>query len=289
MVAQSQHSPNAPLAGKVIATLESRRAQELSSLISRHGGTPYSAPALREVTLDNREDVRAFIERLIVGDVSMIIFLTGVGARTLLDMAATIGRHEALLQALNSMTVVARGPKPVAVLKQHAVHIDLVPPEPNTSQELLALLRPLDLRGKVVAIQHYGEPNVFLRDALLDLGAELLEVSLYRWELPEDQGPLSQFLEDVQRGSIDVVAATSQAQVRNLFTLAEHFGQEKALRDVLNGAVVVAAVGPVAARAWQERGVTTQIVPEHPKMGHLILAIAEHFQRRHTKEAHPAL
>ena len=151
------------------------------------------------------------------------------------------------------------------------------------------MLRPVDLRGKVVAIQHYGEPNVFLRDALLDLGAELLEVSLYRWELPEDQGPLSRFLEDVQRGSIDVVAATSQAQVRNLFTLAEHFGQEKALRDVLNGAVVVAAVGPVAARAWQERGVTTQIVPEHPKMGHLILAIAEHFQRRHTKEAHPAL
>lgn len=251
----------------------------MASLIARHGGVAYSAPALKEAPLSNGGEVAAFIEQAIAGPVDIIIFLTGVGARALLEAASRQDRLEELLTSLGRMTVVARGPKPVAVLRGYKVRIDLVPPEPNTSQELLKLLLPLGLKGKTIAVQHYGQTNVFLRDALLEAGARVLEVSLYRWELPDDQGPLLRFLEDVQRGSIHVVAGTSQAQVQNLFSLARSFGWEEALCKALNSSVAVAAVGPVCARAWQEYGVKVDIVPEHPKMGHLVLAIADYCQK----------
>lgn len=263
----------ADLQGKVVATFEARRSQEMAGLIARNGGVPYTAPALREVPLDNAGEVEAFVERVIARPPDIFICLTGVGTRALLERSGE--RQPELLRALDRCTVVARGPKPVAVLRQKNVRIDLVPPEPNTSHELLEMLRPLGLRGKTVAIQHYGEPNVFLCDALVSEGVELLEVSLYRWEMPEDEGPLRRFLSDVQEGRIDVVAATSKSQVRNLFGLAEHFEQGEALRSAL-GRLVIAAVGPVTAEEWRAFGVKVDVEPEHPHMGHLVLAIGEY-------------
>ncbi|MSQ27958.1 MAG: uroporphyrinogen-III synthase [Dehalococcoidia bacterium] len=261
------------LDGRVVAVLEARRAGDMASLITRQGGTPYPAPALKEVPLENQGEVAQFVDRMATESVSVAIFLTGVGAAALLAAAESLGRLSEVLGALSRAIVVARGPKPVAVLKRYGVRVDLVPPEPNTSRELLEQLEGLDLPGKLVALQHYGQPNVFLRDALLARGAQLLEVSLYGWEMPDDRGPLTAFLADVQRGGIDAVAATSQAQVHNLFRLAAHFGQAEALRAALNQSVAVAAVGPVCARAWVDQGVAVDIEPEHPKMGHLVLAI----------------
>ncbi|MBM2826755.1 MAG: Uroporphyrinogen synthase, uroporhyrinogen decarboxylase [Dehalococcoidia bacterium] len=277
------------LNGKVVATLEARRASEMAGLISRHGGVPYSAPAMREVPLDNRGEVAAFVDRLIAGPLDVLICLTGGGTRALLEAADGMGRLPEVIGALSKIIVVARGPKPVAVLRQYGVRIDYVPPEPNTSQELLEMIRPLELSGKVVAMQHYGEPNVFLREALLSLGAHVFEVSLYQWALPEDKEPLVRFLADIQSGGIDVVAATSKTQIHNLFAVAKSLGKVESLRDSLNTSVSVAAVGPVAAQAWRDWGVSVDIIPVHPKMGHLVLAIAEHFQSKHPEEVKAAV
>lgn len=272
------------LDGVVVASLEARRKAEMASLISRHGGTPYSAPALREVPLDNRDEVAAFIQRFTTEPVSLLICLTGVGTRALLQTATALGKLEDVLTTLARITVMARGPKPVAVLREYRVRIDLVPPEPNTSRELLEMLQPLELKGKLIAIQHYGEPNRFLREALLDQGVRLLEVSLYQWALPEDLEPLARFLADVRQGQIQVVATTSKTQVHNLFALAEEQNVVDELRGVLNRSVVVAAVGPVCAQAWKDWGVRVDIIPEHPHMGHLIAAIADHCERHGPKK-----
>ncbi len=268
----------ADLQGKTIALLEARRASELAGLIARHGGVPYAAPALREAPLDNQPEVAAFLDRLVAGPVDIVVFLTGVGATALLQAAERMGTLEAVKAALQRAAVVARGPKPVAALRPYGLHCDVVAPEPNTTTEVLAVLRSLGLRDKVVAVQHYGERNLPLCDALLAEGAHLLEVSLYSWAMPEDPQPLTRFIQDVQRGVIAAVCATSQAQVANLFRLAEHFGEADALRRALNGGVVVVAVGPVCAAAWRAHGVAVDVEPGHPKMGQMVLALAAHLQ-----------
>jgi uroporphyrinogen-III synthase len=133
----------------------------------------------------------------------------------------------------------------------------------------------VELRGRTVAVQHYGETNLELRGALEERGAAVRDLHLYRWALPEDEGPVVELVDALARGEVACVAVTSQAQVANLFAIAQSHGRDGELRRVLAGPVLVAAVGPVCARALEAEGVRAGVVAAPPKMGPLVLAIAE--------------
>ena len=72
------------LSGKIIAITEARRAAELASLITKLGGVPYSAPAVREIPRRDLAPALEVLARICRGEVSIIIFLTGVGTRAFL-------------------------------------------------------------------------------------------------------------------------------------------------------------------------------------------------------------
>lgn len=266
------------LCGKTIAITEARRATELSDLIRKLGGVPYSAPAVREVPLRELEPARAVLDRICRGEVAAIIFLTGVGTRAFFGLAGEGGKREALLKAFQEMLVVARGPKPIAVLREAGVRIDLVPKEP-TSEGLLSALAEYELNGKVVALQLYGEENPFLVQGLTTRGATVLEIPLYEWALPEDQEPLIRLVRDLIWGAIDVLAFTSSPQIKHLFAVAEYLGLRERLLGALRDSVTVAVVGPVCEAALTELGIIPRIQPDKPTMGLLIHAVADYLQR----------
>jgi uroporphyrinogen-III synthase len=267
------------LAGTRVALLEARRSSELAELVRRQGGEPICAPAVRESVLDCTEEVKAFVGSIVDGSIDVIIFLTGVGVSTLFREAEKIGRLPDLLEALNEVTTVCRGPKPVAALKRSGVHVSIVAPEPNTSTELLEAIAGLDLQDKGVAMTHYGERNTYLVEALKARGARLLEICLYEWLMPEDVQPLRSLVDEVIGGNMDVVAFTSQIQIRHLYQVAEEAGRARELTAALNEKSVVASVGPTCTGVLQSFGVEPRIIPDHPKMGHLVLAISDYFKR----------
>ncbi len=269
----------ASLEGKTIALTEARRAPELATLVSKLGGTPYPAPAVREVLRRDRGPALAAIERMLQGEVAAIVFMTGVGARALLTLAGEAGQRDALLAAFARMLVVARGPKPVAVLREVGLRPDVVPTEP-TSEGVLTALAPRDLRGRRVAVQLSGDDSRLLLDGLRARGAEVLDVALYEWALPEDVGPLERLARDAVAGRIDVIAFTSAPQVRHLFLVAERLGLAEPLTATLRGRVLTAVVGPVCRAALAERGITPAIEAEKGTMGALIHAIAQHGSAR---------
>jgi uroporphyrinogen-III synthase len=267
------------LAGTRVALLEARRSSELAELVRRQGGEPVCAPAVRESVLDCAEDVKAFVSSIVDGSIDVIIFLTGVGVTTLFREAEKVGRLPDLLEALNEVTTVCRGPKPVAALKRSGVHVSIVAPEPNTSAELLEALAHVDLQDKGVAMTHYGERNTYLVEALRARGARLLEICLYEWLMPEDVQPLRSLVDEVIGGKMDVVAFTSQIQIRHLYQVAEEAGRAGELTAALNEKAVVASVGPTCTGVLQSFGVEPRIIPDHPKMGHLVLAISDYIKR----------
>ena len=167
------------LNGKVIAYVEARMRSEMGSLIQRHGGVPYSAPVLQEIYLKDSPDVQRLVEDVCTGAVEVMVLLTGVGTQALIETAAAMGRKDEFIRCLDQRTVVARSPKPARVLRQHHVHIDIMPPEPFTTQELNKAVDELDLGGKQVAVQSYGAPNSVLTRNLMDRGATVREVTLY--------------------------------------------------------------------------------------------------------------
>ena len=267
--------PAASLRGKTIALTEARRAAELASLITKLGGIPYSAPAVREVPRRDRGPALDVLDRICRHEVAAIIFLTGVGTRAFLGLAAEAGKREALLTALQEMLVVARGPKPIAVLREAGVRIDLVPEEP-TSEGLLSALADHELRGKVVAVQLYGEDNPLLVEGLMAREATVLEIPLYEWALPEDQEPLIRLIHDLLGGRIDVLAFTSSPQIKHLFAVAEHLGLRNEVVGALRNRLTVAVVGPVCEAALREHGITPQIQPDKGTMGALVHSIADY-------------
>ena len=272
----------ADLKGRRIVVLEARMPSELGSLVSRHGGQPISAPALREAALPMRDDARSVVSGITAREIHAVVFLTGVGARALIQAADELGKKDEFLDALRETTVICRGPKPVAVLRPLNVPIRLVAPSPYTSEDLLTAIKDsgLALSGTRVVLQHYGEVNAWLRGELEALGAQILEVSLYSWELPEDTGPVIDAINTIIRGDADAVMLTTQSQAHNLFRIAEAEALSDELRAALTSRVTVASVGPVCTRALRDHGVEPHVEPENPKMGPLVLALADYLDAR---------
>jgi uroporphyrinogen-III synthase len=273
------------LDGLRVALLESRLSTELSELVRRSGGLPYAVPAVREVP--RLDTIPAFIDALIAGRFSAVIFLTGVGARMLLEEAERLGSLEGALTALRATTVVCRGPKPSAALRRYDVAAHVKPVEPYTSKELLDALSGIDLDGKPVALLHYGEPNQPLADALKARGAQLDECILYEWMLPDDCAPLESLIQDLVDGHVDAIAFTSQVQCRHLFEVAANLGRSDALARALNDHTIVAVIGPVCATALRANGVIPDVIPAHPKMGPLIAALADYVELTAASHAAP--
>ena len=252
--------------------------EELAGLVERLGGTPYCVPAVREAPLPHLEHVAAFVDALCAGRFSVVVLLTGVGVAALLREADGEGRLAETLNALRQTTTVCRGPKPSAVLRRHDVPIRLSAAEPYTTKELLDALLAIDIDRKAVALLHYGERSSELADALKARGAELEELCLYEWLMPDDVEPLRTLVRELIDGRVDAVAFTSQVQCRHLFQVAAGLGRSDELADALNSRIVVAAIGPVCAAALNTLGVTPRVLPAHPKMGPMVAALADYFE-----------
>jgi uroporphyrinogen-III synthase len=262
-----------------VAVLEARRSTELAELVRRLGGEPCAVPAVREVA--HLERVPAFLDALQARRVEIAIFLTGVGVARLLEEARRLGRIDATLSALCTMTTVCRGPKPSAVLRQHGVPVTIRAAPPHTTTEVLDALAAVSLAGRATALLHYGERSERLADALRARGALVEEVCLYDWQLPEETDSLAALGREIVRGDIQAVMFTSQIQCRHLFAVAARAGFAEALADALKSRVVVAAIGPVCADALQHYGVTPHVLPSQARMGYLVTELAEYLETHH--------
>jgi uroporphyrinogen-III synthase len=256
-----------------VAAFESRREKEMAELIRRHGGEPVSAPSMRELPSDENPAALELARRLREHTVHVAIFLTGVGTRFLAAAVAKELPREALGRLLSKIHTVARGPKPVVALRELGVTPTVTVPEPNTWKEVLAAIdERLDVRGRIVAVQEYGQENPELIGGLTTRGATVLRVPVYRWALPEDTRPLEAAIRAIVAGELGAALFTSATQVEHLFRVAGAAGGP--LRSAL-GRLVVASIGPVCSEALRRQGVEPDLEPEHPKMGHLVRAAAD--------------
>src|SRR5262249_32102453 len=153
---------------------------------------------------------------------------TGVGTRLLDRVLATRYPRGRFAEALRGVTVVARGPKPVAVLREMGVTPAIVAPEPNTWREVLAATEGRPERR--IAVQEYGRPNRELLDGFRARGAQVTPVRVYQWEIPEDTGPLHGAAEGLAEGKFAVVLFTTAVQINHLLRLAAEAGIEDAVR-----------------------------------------------------------
>jgi uroporphyrinogen-III synthase len=264
--------------GLRVLSLESRRAKEVAKLIRTYGGEPFVVPAMREAPLESNKQALEFAAGLLQGKFDLVIFLTGVGLRALLDIAQTKYKREELIEALRLVKIGARGPKPAAALRELQIPVTATAPEPNTWREMMHALEAEfgdRLSGMRVAVQEYGASNPeFLSELTVKCG-EVTKVPVYQWTLPEDVGPLRECVLGVANGSVDVVLFMTAVQVIHLFQVAEEMGVREELRAGLMSMVVV-SIGPTTSEELAHYGITPDFEPSHPKMGFLVNEAAQY-------------
>jgi uroporphyrinogen-III synthase len=259
-------------AGKRVLALESRRSAEIAELIRRHEGDPVVAPSMREAPLDENQAAFEFAERLFAGGFDMVVLMTGVGTRQLNRLLQTRYPEGAFADGLRRATIVARGPKPVAALREMGLKAEIVAPEPNTWRELIEATEGRPERR--IAVQEYGRSNPSLLAALEARGATVTSVRVYQYALPEDTAPLRDAVRRLAAGEIAVSLFTTAVQIIHLARVAGEEGLEQAALEGLRKSLVC-SIGPTTTEALAEFEITPALEPSHPKMGLLVKEAAE--------------
>jgi uroporphyrinogen decarboxylase len=268
------NDPVPELQGLRVAAFESRRSTEVARLIGRFGGQVYVSPSLREVPVDDNAQAVDFVHRLIVGEVTVVIFLTGVGFQHLLAIAERHVDRQRYLDALSDVVTVARGPKPGFAMRDVNLQPTWTVDAPNTWREVLTTIdQHVSVDNQLVAVQEYGETNTSLIAGLEARGANVLSVPVYRWALPEDVGPLEANVRRLAAGQLDVVMFTSAIQITNLLEVARRLELEEPLRQSLQH-TVVASIGPTTSAMLRKCDMPVDLEPELSRLGHFVRQVA---------------
>ena len=265
-----------PLANVTVGILEHRFTKEFTKLLERFGADVDACPLLEEKPVENRDELQDFIRHVVAGSLDAMVFLTGVGAKFLVAEAESMGSKDDFLKALDKITIIVRGPKPVAALRQFGIHVDVIPDNATTEGVILAL-RNRELSRRRVGVQLYGTPNPQLVSALEDKGAIVMPIQVYAYGAAADSSAVRSLLSRIIDGRVQVLAFTNTIQVTMLFDAATQFGMSEGLQSSLSERVVLASIGEVTSRALASKGLTPKIVPAQSKMGALSQAIADYF------------
>ncbi|UBV45144.1 uroporphyrinogen-III synthase (plasmid) [Deinococcus taeanensis] len=260
-------------AGLNVLSLESRRNEEMQTLIRKYGGTPQVAPSMREMKLDLSGPLAQFERDLEAGDVHALACLTGVGTRMFLKELAA--RDPRALDALQHLPLIARGTKPAQALKTFGLQGVSVP-KPCTWHEVTDHLLATLTRGQHAVILEYGEavPTAMRRD-LAYAGIRVTSIPVYRCAFPQDAAPLARAVRDVVLGGPDILLLSSGTQILHFLKYAEKLGLLEEARAGLNRLVVV-SIGPACSEAAADLGLRIDLEANPHKMGILVRLAAEH-------------
>ena len=260
--------------GLRVSAFESRRASEMQRMIEKFDGVASVSPSMRELPLEQNTLAVDFANRCMTGQVEMVIVMTGVGFNHLLAAVEKSVPMERFLNSLRDIVTVARGPKPVAAMKE----VDVPPthrvPAPNTWREVLGTIDGLgSIATQRIVLQEYGAPNPSLVAGLEARGAEVSTLKVYKWGLPEDTSPLLANIDRVANAEADVLMFTSAHQIRNLLEIAKSVDKEVALREGMRRAMVC-SIGPTTSGCLRDHQLPVDFEPSHGKMGHLVAEAA---------------
>ena len=264
--------------GLHVAAFESRRADELVRLIETHGGTAHLSPSMREVPLEDDRTAVEFAHRLITGEIDIAIFLTGVGFRRLLEIVQRQVDRQRFLETLSDIVTIARGPKLAAAMEEVGIAPTYRAAEPNTWREVLQTIDQfVPVANQTVGLQESGKTNPSLIAGLEARGAHVFGIPVYRWDLPEDSGPLEANVRALADGHLDVLLFMAAGQFVSLARVAGDLGLTEQVRRRLSE-TVVASVGPLTSEVLRDGGWPVDIEPEHANMEALVATAAQRSQ-----------
>jgi uroporphyrinogen-III synthase len=259
-----------PLAGYTIGITGHRRWEEQAEMLSRRGARVVHGPTMATTLLGDLDTTIQATRRVMSAPVDMVVFTTGIGVRSWFAAAESLGLDELLRSALAGADVVARGPKAQHAARSVGLEVTWTAPT-ETNDEVFARLGEVGLDGQRVVVQRDGGAPLFA-ESLAELGAaEIVDVPIYQWRVPEDPTPALRLFEAAASRQLDAVTFTCSYAVHNAFELCP---DPATLLAAFDDAVLATAVGPVTAQALRDHGVGRVLEPSRARLGSMVHALA---------------
>jgi uroporphyrinogen-III synthase len=263
------------LAGFTIGITADRRWSEQAQLFEKRGAEVLHGATLRTIDLSDHEELRRATLELVERPPDYLVVTTGMGMRMWLEAAAKWGNAEALKGALAGSRIVVRGPKSSSAVR----NAGLVPwwqaPRETMEDVVEHLAAQPDLARSRVALQLFDPESHPSTEALRAESGQVVELPVYRWNLPRDEAPALRLVEAALTRDVQAITFTAQPAVRNLFRIAERAGVANELRQVMNGPVLTACVGPVCATAARGEGLERPVWPEPPRLPAMVRQVTD--------------
>lgn len=264
------------LRGFTVGITADRRWDEQAALFERRNATVVHAPTIRTIPLGSDASLRAATDEVLARRPSVFVANTGLGVRSWLGAAESWGVGDELLDILRAAHIFARGPKASGAIHSAGLDVAGRAASERMSEAIdmaLEVLRP----GDLIAVQVDGSGTSPELARLHDFGAEVIEVPVYEWKLPEDHRPAIRLAEAVIAGRIHAVTFTTGPAARNWFAITEERNLAEPLRAALtSGQVVVGCIGPVCAESLVGEGIGAEhfVTPDAWRLGPLVRSVA---------------
>jgi uroporphyrinogen-III synthase len=100
---------------------------------------------------------------------------------------------------------------------------------------------------------------------------------------PPNELMVVKLIEEINKGTIDVITFTSPPSAQELFRIAINHSLEMSLVRSLNAKVIVTVIGPSTRKVLEENNVFVDVMPNIYKMGAMIGALNDFVKGRGYK------
>ncbi len=246
-----------PLFGRRILVTRSReQASRLSAVLAELGAEVWERPTIAIEPTDDPQYFAAAFRRL--PDYRWLVFTSPNGAEIFLNNLLADGRD---VRALAGLKIAVIGPGTAEVLKKFGLKPDLVPEKNYVAEGLLEALTTAGVGGAKVLLARAREGRDVLPAGLVEAGAEVADLTVYRTVKAVWPEPLP--------GLPDLVTFTSSSTAAGL---AEIIPLEE------RGNYPAASIGPVTTATARELGFPVVVEADRSDIAHLARAVADHLQ-----------
>jgi uroporphyrinogen III methyltransferase / synthase len=243
---------------KIVVTRSRSQAKDLSEKLTAEGAIVYDIPAIQIV--ENPEGMRLLRHELTRISHYSWLLLTSVNTVLLLDkVLMESGKNWTIFESLRIACI---GTSTAAKVTERGANVDFIPPE-FRAESLASELIKRNVKGQTILLPRAAGSRPVLPERLIEAGATVQEIHLYRAELPEQNGNDVVELFDAERHP-DFLTFTSSSTVRNFAELAGDLPWQK---------IPAACIGPVTAETLREYGVEATIQAEEFTIEGLVEAI----------------
>ena len=254
---------NRPLFGKrVLVTRTRTQASTLSDRLTQMGAQPLELPTIEIQPMADYSDLDRALGEATAYD--WMVFSSANAVDIVFDRLSTLGLDA---RVLHSTQIAAIGPATRRRLSGRGIIADFMPTS-FVAGSAVDELNDLGMDGKRVLLPQAEIARDVLRQGLIELGASVDAIPVYRTVTPEKT---AEMLREILTEGIDIATFTSSSTASNLVELLE--GNTSALKDA-----TIACIGPITAERAADLGLSADIVATEHTIAGLIEAVESHFK-----------